>query len=67
MPLQLSTRAKNLIRGGNDIDDTITRRQAFEAADANILYAPGLNTLAQITALKDATSLSLSVLAPFPR
>lgn len=67
MPLQLSARAKSLIRGGNDIDDTITRRQAFEAADANILYAPALNTLAQITALKDATSLSLSVLAPFPR
>lgn len=37
-------RADGLLHG-NDLDDTIRRLQAFEAAGADVLYAPGLKTL----------------------
>ena len=41
-PFVLTARAENLIRNVNDLDDTIRRLQAFEAAGADVLYAPGL-------------------------
>jgi 2-methylisocitrate lyase-like PEP mutase family enzyme len=36
----LTARAENLLRGRKDLDDTIRRLQAFEAAGADVLYAP---------------------------
>ena len=42
VPFTFTARAENLIRGGNDLDDTIKRLQAFEKAGADVLYAPGL-------------------------
>ena len=44
----LTARGENLIRGRNDLDDTIKRLQAFEAAGADVLYAPGLRDLESI-------------------
>jgi 2-methylisocitrate lyase-like PEP mutase family enzyme len=41
-PFVLVGRAENLIRGRPDLDDTIRRLQAFDAAGADVLYAPGL-------------------------
>ena len=41
----LTARAENLLRGVDDLDDTIRRLQAFEAAGADVLYAPGLRDL----------------------
>jgi 2-methylisocitrate lyase-like PEP mutase family enzyme len=41
-PFTLTARAENFIRGNPDLDDTLTRLQAFEAAGADVLYAPGL-------------------------
>jgi 2-methylisocitrate lyase-like PEP mutase family enzyme len=41
-PFMLTARAENLIRNVNDLDGTIRRLQAFEAAGADVLYAPGL-------------------------
>ena len=35
-------RAENFLHGRPDLDDTIRRLQAFEAAGADVLYAPGL-------------------------
>lgn len=45
MPFQLTARAENLLRGVQDLDDTIRRLQAYENAGADVLYAPGLTTL----------------------
>lgn len=60
----LTARAENLLRGRNDLDDTIRRLQAFEAAGADVLYAPGLTTLEQVRAVCDALNMPVNVLAP---
>lgn len=41
-PFVLTARSENFIRGRPDLDDTLTRLQAFEKAGADVLYAPGL-------------------------
>jgi 2-methylisocitrate lyase-like PEP mutase family enzyme len=63
-PFTLTARAENLIRGKNDLDDTIRRLQAFEAAGADVLYAPGLTTLDEVRAVAGALTKPLNVLAP---
>lgn len=47
-PFTLTARAENLLHGRNDLDDTIRRLQAYEAAGADVLYAPGVHDLATI-------------------
>lgn len=37
-----TARTENFLWGRNDLDDTIKRLQAFEAAGADVLYAPGI-------------------------
>jgi 2-methylisocitrate lyase-like PEP mutase family enzyme len=59
----LTARAENLIRGHDDLDDTIARLQAYEAAGADVLYAPGLRTVDQVRAVCDALSKPVNVLA----
>lgn len=58
----LTARAENLLRGRDDLDDTIRRLQAFEAAGADVLYAPGLTTLDQVRAVTDAVEKPVNVL-----
>jgi 2-methylisocitrate lyase-like PEP mutase family enzyme len=53
-PFMLTARAENLIRGRVDMADTIRRLQAYEAAGADVLYAPGLKTLAEVRAVVSA-------------
>jgi 2-methylisocitrate lyase-like PEP mutase family enzyme len=60
-----TARAENHIRGNPDLDDTVARLQAYEAAGADVLYAPGLRTPAEISAVCDAVSKPVNVLA-FP-
>ena len=62
-PFTLTARAENHIRGNPDLDDTITRLQAFEAAGADVLYAPGLSTPDEISAVCSAVSKPVNVLA----
>lgn len=62
-PFTLTARAENHLRGNPDLDDTIARLQAFEAAGADVLYAPGLRTTAEIRAICDAVSKPVNVLA----
>ena len=62
-PLVLTARCENLIRGVDDLDDTITRLLAYAGAGADCLYAPGLRTVEQIRAVVDAVDLPLNVLA----
>jgi 2-methylisocitrate lyase-like PEP mutase family enzyme len=62
-PFTFTARAENHIRGNPDLDDTIARLQAYEAAGADVLYAPGLANGEQIRAICDATGLPVNVLA----
>jgi 2-methylisocitrate lyase-like PEP mutase family enzyme len=62
-PFTLTARAENHIRGNPDLDDTIARLQAYEAAGADVLYAPGLRSGDEIRAIAQATSRPLNVLA----
>ena len=41
----LTARSENFLRGHPDLDDTIKRLQAFEAAGADVLFAPALPDL----------------------
>lgn len=41
-PFTPTARSENFIRGHPDLDDTLSRLRAFEAAGADVLYAPGL-------------------------
>lgn len=50
-PFVLVARAENFLHGRPDLDDTIRRLQAFEAAGADALFAPGLVTADQIRTL----------------
>ncbi|MEJ2119384.1 MAG: isocitrate lyase/phosphoenolpyruvate mutase family protein [Alphaproteobacteria bacterium] len=62
-PFTLTARAENFIHGRPDLDDTIARLQAFEAAGADVLYAPGLRSLDQIRAVCEAVSKPVNVVA----
>ncbi len=62
-PFTLTARAENHIRGNPDLDDTIARLQAYEQAGADVLYAPGLQTIEQIRVVSDAVTNPVNVLA----
>lgn len=46
--LVLTARAENYLHGRPDLADTITRLRAYQEAGADVLYAPGLTSLADI-------------------
>jgi 2-methylisocitrate lyase-like PEP mutase family enzyme len=60
-PFVLTARAENLIRGRNDMADTIRRLKAYAEAGAEVLYAPGLRTVAEIRAVVEAINRPLNV------
>ena len=62
-PFTLTARAENHLRGNPDLDDTIARLQAFEAAGADVLYAPWLRTTEEVAAVCAALSRPVNVLA----
>jgi 2-methylisocitrate lyase-like PEP mutase family enzyme len=57
-PFVLVGRAENFLHGRPDLDDTIRRLQAYEAAGADALFAPG------ITAPQDIRTVCASVSKP---
>jgi 2-methylisocitrate lyase-like PEP mutase family enzyme len=61
-PFMLTARAENLLHGRMDMDDTIRRLQAFEAAGADVLYAPGLRTVDDVQTVTSAVSKPVNVL-----
>jgi len=61
--LVLTARAENHIRGRDDLDDTIARLRAYAGAGADVVYAPGLRTIAAIEAVVAAVDRPLNVLA----
>jgi len=48
VPFVLSARAEGFLRGKPDLGDVIKRLQAYEAAGADVLFAPGLPDLASV-------------------
>jgi 2-methylisocitrate lyase-like PEP mutase family enzyme len=62
-PFTLTARAENHIRGNPDLEDTITRLQAFEQVGADVLYAPGLQSTEEIKTVCQALSKPVNVLA----
>ena len=57
-PFMFVARAENYLHGRPDLDDTIRRLQAYEAAGAAVLYAPG------ITRPEDIRTVCVSVTKP---
>ena len=58
----LTARADNFVRDNPDLDDTIARLQAFEAAGADVLYAPRLPTIDEVRAVCAAVSRPVNAL-----
>jgi len=61
LPFILTARAENYLYGRPDLEDTIRRLQAFEAAGADVLYAPGLPSLDAIRAVCEAVGKPVNV------
>ncbi len=62
-PLVLTARAENYLHGRPDLADTIRRLQAYQEAGADVLYAPGLTSLADIRAVVSSVDRPVNVLA----
>lgn len=61
--LVLTARAENYLHDRPDLGDTIARLQAFQAAGADVLYAPGLTDLEDVRTLVAAVDRPVNVLA----
>lgn len=61
-PFTVTARAENFFQGLPDLDDTIRRLQAYEAAGADVLYAPGLPDAESVRAVCSAVDRPVNVL-----
>jgi 2-methylisocitrate lyase-like PEP mutase family enzyme len=61
--LVLTARAENYLHGRPDLADTIARLQAYQEAGADVLYAPGLTSLADIRQVVGSLDRPVNVLA----
>jgi 2-methylisocitrate lyase-like PEP mutase family enzyme len=62
-PFTLTARAENYLHGRPHLADTIARLQAYQAAGADVLYAPGLTSLDDIATLVKSVDRPVNVLA----
>lgn len=62
-PFQLTARADGVLIGAYDVDEAIRRLQAFEAAGADVLYAPGPPDLAAQAEICRAVGKPVNALA----
>ncbi len=60
-PFTLTARAENFLHGRPNLKDTIDRLQAFAAAGADVLYAPGLRDLETIRQVVAAVQKPVNV------
>lgn len=58
----LTARAENYLFGRTDLKDTIKRLQAYQDAGADVLYAPGLSTRDEISAVVSSLDRPVNVL-----
>ena len=61
-PFMLTARCENYLVGKTDINDTIKRMQAYQEAGADVLYAPGLRTKEDISAVVSSVDRPVNVL-----
>ena len=61
--LVITARAENHIHGVEDLDDTIARLQAYAQAGADVVFAPGIRSEEQITAVVQSVEVPVNVLA----
>ena len=61
-PFMLTARAEGLLGSRMDLDGVIRRLRAFETAGADVLYAPGLKTLADVQEVAASLTRPLNVL-----
>jgi 2-methylisocitrate lyase-like PEP mutase family enzyme len=59
----LTARAENYLHGRPDLADTIARLQAYQEAGADVLYAPGLRDISDISRLIAEVDRPVNVLA----
>ena len=57
----LTARCENYLAGHPDLDDTINRLRAYQEAGADVLYAPGLTTRDEITAIVKSVERPINV------
>jgi 2-methylisocitrate lyase-like PEP mutase family enzyme len=62
VPMVLTARAENHLRGHPELSDTIARLQAYQEAGADVLYAPGLLDLDEIRTLVRSVDRPVNVL-----
>jgi 2-methylisocitrate lyase-like PEP mutase family enzyme len=62
----LTARAENYLHGRPDLKDTIKRLQAYQEAGADVLYAPGLTSESDISALVSSVDRPVNVLVGIP-
>jgi 2-methylisocitrate lyase-like PEP mutase family enzyme len=66
-PFTLTARAENFFACREpDLDDTLRRLQAYEAAGADVLFAPGLTRLSDIADVVKAVQRPINVMMGFP-
>jgi 2-methylisocitrate lyase-like PEP mutase family enzyme len=65
-PFVLTARTESFLRGNTDIVDVIRRLQAFEAAGADVLMAPGLPDLGAVRAVCAAVTKPVNFMAGIP-
>ncbi len=61
-PFTLTARAENYLYGRPDLNDTIKRLQAYQEAGADVLYAPGLRTKEDISAVVTSVDRPVNVI-----
>jgi 2-methylisocitrate lyase-like PEP mutase family enzyme len=64
-PFTLTARAENLLHGQGDLDDTIRRLRAFEAAGADVLYSPGVRDIDTIRTVVSALNKPFNLVMGF--
>jgi len=57
----LTARAENYLAGRTDLSDTIKRLQAYQAAGADVLYAPGLTSTEDIATVVSSVDRPVNV------
>ena len=63
VPFTLTARAENYLVGRPDLGDTIRRLQAYQAAGADVLFAPGLTSADDIATVARSLDRPVNVLA----
>ncbi len=61
--LVLTARAENYLHGRRELADTIARLQAYQEAGADVLFAPGLTSLAEVREVVRSLDRPVNVLA----